>query len=224
MKNVVAIDGPAGSGKSTVAKIAADKLGFIYLDTGAMYRALTLKAMKANANLENESEVEKFVRDAHIEFEKGKVYLDDNDVTAEIRSSKVTRHVPTVAAYPAVRSIMLIKQRNLADKSNGIVMEGRDIGTVVFPDARWKFYIDAKPEVRAKRRHAELTSQGKEKSLEEVLTEIKERDFEDSTRAVAPLKKADDALLIDTTEMTIEEVTEKIVEEVIKKKAYSKLW
>ena len=224
MRNVVAIDGPAGSGKSTVSRIAAERLGFTYLDTGAMYRALTLRAIKSGISLEDEKRVEQVVASANLEFENGFVLLNGTDVTKEIRSNQVTRHVPTVAAYPSVRAVMLVKQRLLADNSAGIVMEGRDIGTVVFPDARWKFYLDAKPEVRAKRRQKELELQGKEREFGAVLEDILKRDKEDSERQTAPLRRASDAILIDTSELSINETVEKIITEIESKKPYAVSW
>ncbi len=224
MKNVVAIDGPAGSGKSTVAKLVAKRLDFLHVDTGAMYRALTLRAIRSGAPLGDESRVERVIAGAVIGLDGGRVTLDGADVTDEIRSSKVTRHVATVSAYPSVRSILVAQQRAYPQGRPGIVMEGRDIGTVVFPDARWKFYLDARPEVRARRRQAELAASGRSRDLELLLAEMIERDREDSERVVAPLKCAEDALRIDTSELAIEEVVEGIAAEVEARKPLAQLW
>lgn len=208
---VVAIDGPAGSGKSTVAKMVADRLGFTHIDTGAMFRALTLRAVKAGISVDDEPVVSKILSGATIDLEDGKVLLDGHDVSDEIRTGKVTRHVSRVSSYPAVRSALLARQREFARRYDGIVMEGRDIGTVVFPDARWKFYIDGRPEVRAQRRQAELAAQGRKKEFDWVLADMIARDKEDTERPIAPLKKSKDAVVIDTSDLTIEKVVDRIV-------------
>jgi cytidylate kinase len=208
---VVALDGPAGSGKSTVAKMVADRLGFTHIDTGAMFRALTLRAVKAGISVDDEPVVSKIVSGATIDLEDGKVMLDGHDVTAEIRTGKVTRHVSRIASYPAVRGALLARQREFARRCDGIVMEGRDIGTVVFPDARWKFFLDGRPEIRAKRRQEELAAQGRPKDIAWVLADILARDKEDSERPIAPLKKAGDASIIDTSDLSIDDVVDRIV-------------
>ncbi len=213
---VVAIDGPAGSGKSTVARLVAERLEFIHVDTGAMYRALTLKVLKSGAPVEDELRVGRIVSTAEIELEDGHVFLDHEDVTREIRSGKVTRHVSRVSSYPAVRSALLARQRGFATRGDGVVMEGRDIGSVVFPDARWKFFLDASPEVRAQRRHAELEAAGKPHELNHVLSELRERDELDSGRAVAPLKCPSDAEVIDSSRLSIDEVVQRIIDRVQK--------
>lgn len=217
---VVAIDGPAGSGKSTVARLVAERLHFTHVDTGAMYRALTLKVLKSGVPVEDESRVGRIVSTAEIELEDGRVFLDGEDVTTEIRSGKVTRHVSRVSSYPAVRTALLSQQRGFASSGDdpgdkGIVMEGRDIGSVVFPDARWKFFLDASPEVRAQRRHAELVAAGKSLELGAVLTDLRDRDAKDSGRAVAPLKCPADAKVIDSSRLGIDEVVQKIIDHVL---------
>lgn len=218
---VVAIDGPAGSGKSTVARLVAERLDFTHVDTGAMYRALTLKVLKSGVPVEDEDRVGRIVSTAEIELEHGRVFLDGEDVTVEIRSGKVTRHVSRVSSYPAVRTALLSQQRGFASAGNGpddvgIVMEGRDIGTIVFPDARWKFFLDASPEVRARRRHAELSAAGKVVDFSHVLTDLRERDEKDSGRAVAPLRCPQDAVVIDSSSLSINQVVQAIITRVQK--------
>ena len=217
---VIAIDGPAGSGKSTVSKRVAQKLGYLYIDTGAMYRAITLKAMHGKVNLEDEQALVKLCDATEIELsmdKKGslKVTLDGEDVSKEIRDPEVTNNVFYVAKLPEVRKHMLHLQRKAGEKQDA-VLEGRDIGTVVFPDADFKFYIDADFQERVKRRFLELKEEEHPISMEEVGKDLKIRDQKDKTRSVAPLKKAEDAVYIDTTNMTIEEVVEEIIRHVNK--------
>lgn len=210
---IIAIDGPAGSGKSTVAKLVAQKLKFLYVDTGAMYRALTLKAIKVNADLEDEEALAALAKKTDIELKQGngslKVYLDAEDVTQEIRKPEITNAVSYIARAKAVRAHMVMLQRRLGEKGCA-VLEGRDIGTVVFPDADKKFYIDASFDVRVKRRYKELKEGGLQITEEEVKKDLKIRDENDLTRSIAPLKKADDAVYIDTSDMSIEGVVEKV--------------
>ncbi|MEK8022858.1 MAG: (d)CMP kinase [Candidatus Hydrogenedentota bacterium] len=221
---VVAIDGPAGSGKSTVARRVAERLRFTHIDTGAMFRAVTLLALNKGVSIDDEASVSGAAADAKIELREGKVFLDGADVTVEIRSGRVTRDVPRVSSYPRVRELLLDLQRSMArntvgdgDSSRGgIVMEGRDIGTVVFPDARWKFFIDAAPEVRAKRRLEELAAAGRRKEFEWVLADIVKRDKDDRERPVAPLKPAEDATVIDTAPLSIDEVVDQIAAAVLR--------
>jgi len=209
---VVAIDGPAGAGKSTIAKGLANDLGFAYLDTGAMYRSLTLKALRAGVDLEDEDVLVALARETVIDL-KGNpkeglhVFLDGEDVTEEIRTAEVTSNTFYIARAPKVREVMLTWQRDIGGRSN-VVIEGRDIGTVVFPDAQYKFYLDATVEERARRRHKEFLEKGKEISLQQVIDDVKARDEKDFTREVAPLKKADDAIVIDSTPLTIDQVIE----------------
>lgn len=211
MVKVVAIDGPAGVGKSTVAKTVASRLGFTYVDTGAMYRAVTLKVLRSGASVEDEARVSKIVSGVDIELSEGAILLDGKDVSEEIRAGKVTKFVPRISAYPAVRSALVARQREYAQDDRGLVMEGRDIGTVVFPNAKWKFFLDAAPEVRARRRHEELAQAGKNKELAWVLSDILERDREDRERPIAPLRAADGATTVDTSRMSVEAVIELIV-------------
>ena len=214
--NVIAVDGPAGSGKSTVAKILAEKLSFLYIDTGAMYRALTFKALKEKIDLNNKKAIIDLSNNTKIELKRAdnslKVYLDSEDVTSQIRTQEVTRNVKPIASIEEVRHNMVKLQRALGMSRNGSVLEGRDIGTVVFPDAKYKFYLDATVEVRAERRFKELKEKGIATSLQEVKNDVVVRDKSDMVRKVGPLKRADDAVLVDTTGLTIDEVVNKLLE------------
>jgi len=215
---IVAIDGPAGAGKSTVALRVAKKSGFVYIDTGAIYRALTLKALEENIDLRNEAALIKLSKDARLTLgnnEDGsiKIILDNRDVSEEIRSPRITQHVSGLAKIKGIRDQMLHLQRRLG-KAKDSVLDGRDIGTVVFPGADKKFYLDAQFPERARRRFEELRESGEEITLGEVETDLRNRDYIDSTRSCAPLKKADDAIYIDTTNMTIEEVVESVLKEI----------
>ncbi len=212
---VIAIDGPAGSGKSTVAKLAALSLGFLYIDTGAMYRALTYKAIKRNIDFEDKNALIELSCDMDIELKtlgsSLKVYLDREDVTDQIRTMEVTRKVRFLASLKDIRENMVKLQRKLGCSADGAVLEGRDIGTVVFPDAEYKFYLDADCDTRANRRFEELKEKGIDTTLEEIKHDVEVRDRFDMTRSVGPLKKAKDAHIIDTTKMTITEVVDKIL-------------
>lgn len=205
----VAIDGPAGSGKSTVAKALAADYNILYLDTGAMYRACALKALNAGADIEDEAQLCDLMRDLSlsIEYENGmqKTVLDGEDVSEAIRRPEVSMAASTVSKYRSVRLKMVEKQREIAGKMS-CVLDGRDIGTYVLPDADFKFFLTASPEVRAKRRYDELTAKGYTVDFEELKADIVRRDEQDSNRDFAPLKQADDAVLVDTSSMTIEEV------------------
>ena len=214
-KKVITIDGPAGAGKSTVAKALAKHLGFAYVDTGAMYRALTLKTLREKIDLENEELLVGLAKRTKIDLQKDdargiKVFLDGEDVSQAIRSLEVTNNTFYIARAPRVREIMVGWQRQIGLKQD-IVMEGRDIGTVVFPKATWKFYLDADFEERAKRRIAELENNGKSVDAKRLTGELQERDHKDFTRNVGPLKKADDAILIDSTHLSVEDVVQKIL-------------
>jgi len=213
-KILIAIDGPAGSGKSTTAKLVAQKLGYIYLDTGAMYRAITLKVLTSHIDPSNENEIVKMTAETDIAFNSNNdtlhVILDGNDVTKEIRTGEVTKNVSLVSSYYGVRKILVEKQREIGSQK-GCIVDGRDIGTVVFPDADLKFYMIADIMERARRRQAELSQSGTELPIVRVVHELKERDLKDSTREASPLRKANDAIEIDTTNMTIEEQVARIL-------------
>ena len=205
---VVAIDGPSASGKSTVAKKISKILGINYLDTGAMYRAFTYYLLKENISL-TEEEIKKVIGNINIDIEKDIVILNGEDISKEIRGDEVTKNVSKVSAVPIVREVLVDLQRNIS-KGKSIVLDGRDIGTVVFPDAKYKFFITATAEERAMRRYKDEKS-SLDKSYEEILEDLKARDIIDSNRKISPLKQAEDAHFIDSTEMTLKEVVEKII-------------
>ena len=212
---VVTLDGPAGAGKSTVAKLLARKLGITYLDTGAMYRALTLKGLRLKMDLSDEEALSILARNTKIDFKTMpdgslNITLDGEDVSAAIRSLEVTNNTYYAARTPGVRTLMVGWQRAIGT-SQSIVTDGRDQGTVVFKDARYKFYLDADLEERVQRRYKELIAAAKEVNLDQLRVEIKERDHKDFSRAVGPLKKAHDAVTIDTTGLTIEGTVSKIM-------------
>jgi len=208
----IAIDGPAASGKSTTAKIIAHKLNYLYIDTGAMYRALTLAIITAKVDIANEEEIKKLALKSTIELKQSDsellTYLNGKDVSHEIRLPEINQIISKISAYPKIRKIMVEKQRTLA-QYGGIVMDGRDIGTVVLPDAEVKIYMEAKLSERAKRRFDELQSKGVNSDLSEIENEIANRDQIDSNRAASPLKPADDSIIIDTSNLTIAEQTNK---------------
>lgn len=205
---IVAIDGPAASGKSTSAKLLANELGFLYLDTGAMYRCVSWAVIKDEIDLSNDRQLLNFLKIFKIDLKntgnRSSFYVNNKDVTDLIRKSNISQRVSEVSAIPDIRDFMVDIQRNYA-KSENCVMEGRDIGTVVFPKAEVKFFIIASDEVRAKRRKLELESLGEKKSLSELIDEIRRRDDFDSNRGHSPLKKAFDAIEIDTTDLSIDE-------------------
>ena len=212
---IVAIDGPAASGKSTTAIGVANRLGITYLDTGAMYRAVTLGLIENNINFEDSIELEKYLIQIKLEFSKdktGTLFLNNRNVTEQIRSTKVTENVSEVSALLTVRKFMVNIQRQIA-KDYDYILEGRDIGTVVYPNADFKFFLVADERSRAKRRLYDLMNAGMSKSLniDNVLRDLNNRDCKDSTREHSPLKKADDAEIIDTTNLTLNEVIDKIV-------------
>lgn len=212
---IIAIDGPAGAGKSTVARIAAKKLGFLYIDTGAMYRALTLKVLENNLSPQDSQGIIKLLEKTAISLVNNpdgsiKVFLDGRDVSGSIREPRITKSVSEVAKIKAVRQVMLGLQRKLGKEKNS-VLDGRDIGTVVFPDADKKFYIDANQQERISRRYKELVGLGQNISLEDVALDLVTRDKIDSTREFAPLKKAEDAVYLDTTNMSIGDVVKKLL-------------
>lgn len=212
---IIAIDGPAGAGKSTVAKILAQELGYIYIDTGAMYRALTLKALEKGISTDNLSEIANLAKNTTIDlkYESGaplQVFLDGKDVSSQIRETRITRFVSDISRIKEVRQVMVKLQRKLG-KSKDSVLDGRDIGTVVFPDADKKFFIDANFKERVNRRYKELIELGKNVTQEDIDKDLSNRDNIDSTREIAPLKKAEDAIYIDTTDLTIDEVVQKML-------------
>ncbi len=212
----VAIDGPAASGKSTTAKLVAQKLGYLHLDTGAMYRAITVGVLREGIAVEVMKSVEEFAERADLVIdadgsEGNRVILNGVDVTGAIRTPEVTRNVSAVSSYPMVRSVLVREQRKLA-REGGIVLEGRDIGTVVLPDAELKIFLTANVRERARRRKKDLLTAGISVDEDDVVREIEERDRKDSTRQVSPLRKADDAVVLDTSTLTIEEQVDFIVE------------
>ena len=211
---IVAIDGPAASGKSTTAKMVAKKLEMTYLDTGAMYRAVTLALLRSNTDLDDYDSVCKVVDELELDiYDKGSktiVKLDGEDVSQEIRSMPVTENVSAVSAMKYVRQTMVEIQRNIGKKTNCVV-EGRDIGTVVFPDAEFKIFMVADVNMRAERRFKDLHEMGESRSFQDVLADLKRRDEKDSTRAYSPLQKADEAIEIDTSALSIDQQVEKII-------------
>ena len=211
---VIAIDGPAGTGKSTVSKLLAQRVGAHYLDTGAMYRAATLAVQRAGVSPDAPDAIATVVADARIELRAdgsggSRVFLDGEDVSAPIRTDEVTNAVSAVSAVPAVRSKMVALQR-LHAVDDFVVVEGRDIGTVVFPDAQVKIYLTATPEARALRRHRQNLSAGRDSDFEQVLESVNRRDHLDSTRTVSPLRPADDAVIVDTSDLSLEQVLDEL--------------
>ena len=205
----VAIDGPAGSGKSTISKKVCDLLGFVHIDTGAMYRAVTLEALNRGIDLENPNEYD-FLDDIEIVYENDKIFLNGKSVGREIRSSRVANNVSTVAKMAVVREKMVQIQQKAAMHGR-IVMDGRDIGYVVLPNADVKIFLTASVEERAKRRFKESQMAGHNEKYEDILENIKSRDFKDSNRELNPLRQAEDAILLDTTNLNIDQVVEEIV-------------
>lgn len=207
----IAIDGPAGAGKSTVAKIVAEKLGFEYVDTGAMYRAYTLKVLNMNLDPENRDHVLSILEDTDIDFMENHIYLDGNKVDDEIRDNKVSKQVSYIASIKEVRKKMVEIQQLIA-KKRSVVMDGRDITTVVLPKANFKFFVTASVEERGRRRFLELQSKGiKDITLEEIIGDIARRDNIDSNREESPLTLTEDSVLVDTTSLTIEESVDRII-------------
>ncbi len=215
---IVAIDGPAGTGKGTISKLIAERMFFTYIDTGAMYRCITLKMIRNNIDITELDKIKELLNNTSIDFENAydkndnyyqKVFLDGEDVTFEIRTPKVNEKVSPYSNEPIIREHLVKMQREYANSKN-IIMEGRDITTVVFPNAEVKIYLDATPEERANRRYKELVAKGIETTYEETLESINKRDYNDRTKPVGALKIAEDAIVIDTTELSIEEVYEKV--------------
>ncbi len=206
----LAIDGPAGSGKSTISSLIAKKLGWTHIDTGAMYRAVTLQAIELGINLNDEASY-RFLETSKIHYDFDRIFINDRDVTEGIRSEGVTNNVSLVSSFPYVRTKLVDLQKMAAEQGN-IVMDGRDIGTVVLPHADLKIFLTANVEERAKRRFKELVKKGKDAHLSKVIEDIVNRDQKDSTRKESPLRIADDAIVLDTTYLTIDEVVNKIIE------------
>ena len=207
----IAIDGPAGAGKSTMAKALAEKLGIDYIDTGAMYRAVALKLLKNNVDYKDGEALEKLLEVTDVDYYGGRVYLDGEDVSAVIRTPEVSDMASKSSAVPAVRDKLGELQMAIA-KKRSLIMDGRDIGTVIIPDAEFKFFLNASSRIRAYRRVCEMREKGMECDLDTVEQEIKDRDYRDSHRDYHPLKKADDAVEIDTSDLRISEVVDKMME------------
>ncbi len=211
----VAIDGPAGAGKSTISKAAAAKLGYIYIDTGALYRTVGVNALRNGVDVKNADAVISTLTDdliIELKFIDGeqRMFLGGEDVSSEIRTPEASMAASSVSAIPEVRKYLFDLQKNLA-KNNNCIMDGRDIGTVVLPDADVKIFLTASPEARAKRRYLELIEKGMEARYEDVLADMIERDYNDSHRAIAPLKQADDAVLADTSELDLQQSIDLII-------------
>lgn len=206
---ILAIDGPAGAGKSTISKLVADKLNIEYIDTGAMFRAIAYKLINENVSLEDKDKIKDILKNTEVDFQDGKIYLDKIDISKDIRSSDISLAASNIAKNTDVRDKLLDLQRKIASKKS-LVMDGRDIGTVVLPDAKYKFFLTASVEVRALRRFKEL-NQNSNISIEEVTEDIIKRDYNDMNREIAPLKQADDSILIDSSNLSIDETVDKIV-------------
>ncbi len=211
MFNIIAIDGPSGSGKGTIAKEVARRLNYTYIDTGAMYRCVALKSLELNINEDEEEKIVELLKNMDIRLTNdGKTYMDDIDVSDKIRTMEVTSRVSKISCIVPLRLVMEEKQREMAKKSN-IVMEGRDITTVIFPDAKYKFYIDCSLEERAKRRLEQNKEKGIESTYEEVYNSLKQRDYDDMNRPLGALKRTDDQHYIDNSKNTKEESVDEIL-------------
>lgn len=213
----IAIDGPAGAGKSTIAKLVAKEKGYIYVDTGAMYRSIALYMLRNNINIDNEDALKNACMDIKIQIsyenDTQQVYLNDENVSIEIRQEQVGNMASKVAAKPVVREKLLQLQRDLA-ASNNVVMDGRDIGTFVLPDANLKIYLTASVVARAGRRYKELVEKGNNPDLEKIKADIEQRDFQDMNREIAPLKQAEDAIYLDSSDMDINQVIDYILNKI----------
>ena len=215
MSIAIALDGPAGAGKSSIARRAAKALGYIYVDTGALYRTVGLAAMRNNVEPKPSAELEQLLASIRVELtfnETGEqiVLLDGEDVSGEIRTSEASKMASNISAVPAVRAYLLDLQRDLA-KTNNVIMDGRDIGTVVLPDAKVKIFLTASPEARAQRRYKEMAEKGMDVQYENVLKDVMERDYNDMHREIAPLKPAEGSITVDTTELDFEQSIEAII-------------
>ena len=209
----IAIDGPSGAGKSTIAKAVAARLGIDYIDTGAMYRAVGLKMKRIGIPMKEDDTLLAMLEDTDIDFSGGKVYLDGEDVSGLIRTEEISKAASECSAFASVRRKLVQLQQKMG-RAKSVIMDGRDIGTVVLKDAPYKFFLTANDEERAMRRYKELAEKGEAKSFEEVLEKLRQRDLNDSTREVTPLRKAEDAEEIDSTNMSIDEVVNYICEKV----------
>ena len=209
----IAIDGPAGAGKSTLSRMLAEQLGYIYVDTGALYRTVGLSALRRGVATSDANRIKELLTDTSVEIKFKNVgqhvFLNGEDVSLLIRSSEVSMAASQVSAIPEVRAFLLFLQKNLAAKNN-VVMDGRDIGTVVLPDAKIKIFLTASPQERARRRYNEILGRGEEADYEKVLADIQKRDAADSGRGIAPLKPAEDAIIVDTTDFELEKSLEKL--------------
>ncbi len=216
----IAIDGPSGAGKSTIAKAASKALGFIYVDTGALYRTVGLNALRMGKNTKSAEEIIPTLKDVKVSLRfvdgEQRVFLGEEDVSSAIRQNEVSMAASNVSAIPEVRAFLFDLQRDIA-KENNCLMDGRDIGTVVLPNAQIKIFLTASSVARAQRRHKELLEKGQKVDFNTLLKEIEERDYQDSHREIAPLKQAEDAVLVDTTELNLEEAINRVIE-VIKEK------
>ncbi|WP_101772927.1 (d)CMP kinase [Peptostreptococcus faecalis] len=214
MRNlIIAIDGPAGAGKSTISRLISKKLGINYIDTGAMYRALTLKCISEGVDISQTDKVIELCKNVEIDFIDNSIYLDGENVDNKIRSSEINLNVSNVAKIKEVREMMVKKQREIGMRSD-VILDGRDVGTHIFPNTKFKFFLNASPEERGRRRYEEIKDKEKNITLKEIISGIKRRDDIDSSREVSPLVKAGDAHEIDSTNMSIEEVVDYIVNEV----------
>lgn len=207
---IIAIDGPAGAGKSTIAKKLSKQMGYMYLDTGAIYRTITLDLCNRNIDIENKKLLEDSLADIDMKYTMDHIYLNGKIVDDEIRTESISQKTSQYSSKSEIRVFAVDMQRNIS-LNEDIVLEGRDIGTVVFPNADYKFYLTASEEVRGNRRYKDMVDKGMDTSLNAIIKSIKERDFNDKNREISPLAKADDAIEIDTTSMTIDEVVEKMV-------------
>ena len=218
MKKIsIAIDGPSAAGKSTIAKIVAKKLDYVYIDTGAMYRCVGYYCLENNVDLHDENAVTQALDNIKIEMNSAnQVFLNQEDVSAKIRHDRISMAASVVSTYQEVRNFLVLQQRQMASQG-GVILDGRDIGTVVLPDAQLKIYQVASSKTRAKRRYLENLQRGLEADLDTIQKEIEQRDYQDMHRKISPLKKADNAIEIDTSDLSLEEVVDKVMELVIQK-------
>lgn len=216
MKHInIAVDGPSGSGKSTLSRRAAQHLGYIYVDTGAMYRAIGLYAYKRGISLESTKQITNYLNEINIDIKyvdgEQLIFLNGDDVSSEIRTHVISAYASAVAKIESVRSFLLDRQRQLA-KENNVIMDGRDIGTVVLPDANVKIFLTASPEIRANRRFAELKERGQDIDYNKLLQDIKDRDYQDSHRSIAPLRPSESSVILDTSELDFEQSLERLIQ------------